>query len=87
MFIYCPFFNVACYNYNHHSGISIVYYKILLINIVIFKLRILNQHTFIIIQKASCNFRTDINLSTLYFLILTYLLTYLLHGAEFFLRS
>jgi len=69
MFIYRPFFNVACYNYNHHIGISIVDYKVLLINIVIFKLRILYRHTFIIIQKASCSFRTDINLSTLYSLI------------------
>jgi hypothetical protein len=41
-------FNVTCYNHNYHSGISIVVFEVLLINIDIFKLSILNQHRCIV---------------------------------------
>jgi len=44
-------FNVACCNYC--SGISVVPYKVLLINIVIYKLSLLNStHLFLVIQTG-----------------------------------
>jgi hypothetical protein len=47
MFIELPSLNLTYYNYNYHNDISIVVYKVLFINIVIFKLSILNQDKFI----------------------------------------
>jgi hypothetical protein len=39
---------LKCYNYTYHNGIATFIYIVLLINIVLFKLSILNQHRFII---------------------------------------
>ena len=67
-YISCPFFNIAYYNYNCHSSISIVVYKVLFI--IIFKLSILNQHKLIISYSN--------RLHTMYVLILISLLYSLL---------
>jgi hypothetical protein len=41
-----PFLKVACNNCNWHTDISIVVYKVVLINIVILKLSISNEHIY-----------------------------------------
>lgn len=47
-----PFFNVAYYNYKCHSDISVVIYKVLLLNILISKLFILNQHGLLLVIQT-----------------------------------
>jgi hypothetical protein len=61
------FFNVACYSHDYHSGVSVVVYQAVVINIVIFKLYILNEHIYYwLFKQASCNICIDYNLSILY---------------------